>query len=343
MNAFPTKPHFCGYRRKRCCKYYLYYIYFFMKGNDFMKFCAKESHFSKGSLPRTDLACESINISHHTKGTSYREYTLRGLSVCELSVLDRRGEAATGRPEGSYMTLHCPLIRTLDPDTEERITDALCNVIISYTERITKNPISGSTKVLVAGLGNRFISADSIGPRTADKIAVTNHMLTSDKKDLFLKIGCAGLSAVHPGVMGQTGIEAAAMIKGAAQYAEPDLVIAIDALAARSTKRLCATIQLSDTGIEPGSGIGNRRGAVNRETIGYPVLAIGVPTVVDCATLVFDSLANAGITDTGGELYDSLNEERDFFVSLRDCDIVSEEISKILAKAINRAFLCEGL
>ena len=168
-------------------------------------------------------------------------------------------------------------------------------------------------------------------------------MLTSDKRDLFLKIGCAHLCAVHPGVMGQTGIEAAAMIKGAADYVKPDLVIAIDALAARSTKRLCATIQLSDTGIEPGSGIGNRRSAVNQETIGYPVMALGVPTVVDCATLVFDSLSRAGIKNLEGELYDSLNEGRDFFVSLRDSDIIAEEISKILATAINRAFLCEGL
>ncbi len=314
-----------------------------MKGNDFMKFSPKESQISKAPLPRTDLACESINSDSHAPGTSYNEFSMGGLHVCELSVLDKQGEEATGKPAGNYMTIHCPVIRSLDPETEESITDALCNVIISYTERITKKPIASETKVLVAGLGNRFISADSIGPRTADKIAVTSHMLNSDKKELFHLIGCAGICAVHPGVMGQTGIEAAAMIKGAAEYAKPDLIIAIDALAARSTKRLCATIQLSDTGIEPGSGIGNRRGAVNRETIGYPVIAIGVPTVVDCATLVFDSLSNAGIYDLEDELYNSLNEQRDFFVSLRDSDIVSEEISHILAKAINRAFLCEGL
>lgn len=308
-----------------------------------MKFCEKESHFKRDALPRTDLACESINVSRHTRGTTYREYTVRGLPICELRVLDHEGEAATGRPVGSYMTIHCPIIRTLDPVTEDNICSALCNVIISYAERLTKKPVSEETKVLIAGLGNRFISADSIGPRTADKIAVTAHMLASDKRELFLKIGCARLCAVHPGVMGQTGIEASAMIKGAAEYAKPDLVIVVDALAARSTERLCATIQLSDTGIEPGSGIGNRRGAVNRETIGYPVMAIGVPTVVDCATLVYDAMSRAGLGDGGHELYGSLKKEQDLFVSLRDCDIVSEEISGLLARAINRAFLCEGL
>ena len=143
--------------------------------------------------------------------------------------------------------------------------------------------------------------------------------------------------------MGQTGIEAAAMIKGAADYVRPDVVIAVDALAARATKRLCATIQLSDTGIEPGSGIGNRRGAVNRETIGFPVIALGVPTVVDCATLVYDTLEKAGSLTSVPELSGALEEERNFFVSLRDSDTVSEEISGILAGAINRAFFAEGL
>ena len=130
MNAFSNTLHFCSNIRKRCCKYYLYYIYFFMKGNDFMNFFKKESHFSACILPRTDLACESIDVSCHTRGTSYREYTVRGLSVCELSVLDSHGEKETGRPLGSYMTIHCPVIRCLDPDTEERICSALCNAII---------------------------------------------------------------------------------------------------------------------------------------------------------------------------------------------------------------------
>ena len=133
------------------------------------------------------------------------------------------------------------------------------------------------------------------------------------------------------------------MIKGAAEYVKPDVIIAVDALAARATKRLCATVQLSDTGIEPGSGIGNRRGAVNRETVGFPVIALGVPTVVDCATLVYDTLSKAGIDELSKELDPVLSEERSFFVSLRDSDIVSEEISAILAGAINRAFMTEGL
>ncbi len=292
---------------------------------------------------RTDLACESINKNRAAKGTSYKEYTVSGISVSELLVENTEGEENTGRKKGRYVTVHCPVIRSLPDDTREDLTDALSTLISSFTERLTGKEISPGTKVLVAGLGNRFISADSIGPRTADKISVTAHVKTSDHKELFDLIGCSSICAVHPGVMGQTGIEAAAMIKGAAEHFCPDVIIAVDALAARATKRLCATVQLCDTGIEPGSGIGNRRGAVNSDTIGFPVIALGVPTVVDCATLVYDSLKSAGIDESDQLLSERLSKEQSFFVSLRDSDVVSEEISTILANGINRAFFAEGL
>jgi len=292
---------------------------------------------------RTDLACESINASGGAPGTSYREYSFSSIPISELTVMEGRGEAATGRKAGRYITLHTGAMRYIDEDRKSELSEAIANVISTLTESITKKSITQSTKVLVAGLGNRFISADSVGPRTADKIAVTSHMLESSHGDIFRLLGCSSISAVHPGVMGQTGIEAAAMIKGACDYVKPDVVIAVDALAARSTKRLCATVQLSDTGIEPGSGIGNRRGAVNSTTIGFPVIALGVPTVVDSATLVFDALIGAGITKLDPSLEEALNGEENFFVSPKDSDIVCEEISAVLASAINKAFLADGL
>lgn len=292
---------------------------------------------------RTDLACESINKNQKSEGTSYREYKISGIPVSELLVENSIGEESTGRRKGRYVTVHCPVIRSLPDDLKEDLTDALSALISSFTKSLTGKEITSGTKVLVAGLGNRFISADSIGPRTADKIAVTAHVKSSDHKELFDLIGCSSICAVHPGVMGQTGIEAAAMIRGAAEHFSPDVIIAVDALAARATKRLCATVQLCDTGIEPGSGIGNRRGAVSSKTIGFPVIALGVPTVVDCATLVYDSLRSAGIDESDEILSQRLSKEQSFFVSLRDSDVVSEEISSILADSINRAFFAEGL
>ncbi len=311
-----------------------------------MKNSASNFNFSHSDgtaiLPRTDLACESDFSSRKSTAEAIR-YTLCGIPVSELSVKDEKESASLGRQAGRYVTLHCPDVRYLSADELFSVTDALSSLIVSLTESAICKRISHETKVLVAGLGNRFISADAIGPRTADKISITGHMPRSgDSGDrgLFSLIGCASLCAVHPGVMGQTGIEAAAMIKGAAKYATPDVIIAVDSLAARSTSRLGCTVQLSDTGIEPGSGIGNRRYAVNRSTMGCPVIAIGVPTVVDCATLVFDTLERAGKVDSVNL---SLEKERELFVSLRDCDAVCEKFSDIIAAALNRAFLCEGL
>ena len=240
-----------------------------------MKNSASNFYFSHSdgtaSLPRTDLACEYRKSEEGDSSRHMSKYELFGIPVSDIRVNN-------GSRAGRYLTLHTPDVRYLGADELLSVTEALCSLIISVTESCIDRHITKSTKVLVAGLGNRFISADAVGPRTADKISVTGHMLRGDGKELFDLIGCASLCAVHPGVMGQTGIEAAAMIKGAADFAAPDVIIAVDALAARSTARLGCTIQLSNTGIEPGSGIGNRRYAVSSETMGCPVIAIGVPT-----------------------------------------------------------------
>ena len=295
---------------------------------------------SSSPCPRTDLACESPGaVNSDAAGTKVQNRQISGIQISCLEVLSEAGEAATGRRRGTYVTLYCPLMKYMDCEESENITEALAAMLREMTEKLCGAPVGRSTRVLVAGLGNRFITADALGPRTADKLAVTGHMMESGLLDA---IGCSSLCAVHPGVMGQTGIEAFAMIKGAAEYARPDVVIAVDALAARSTRRLASTIQLSDTGIEPGSGIGNRRGAVNRESIGCPVIALGVPTVVDSATLVGDALEKAGCDDMG-RLREVLEQEKSFFVSPKDGDVICDEVSSVLAAAINRAFQTEGL
>ncbi len=303
----------------------------------------KNSQFHNNNstvCPRTDLACESIGAKPvDTEGAKLSDFDVCGVPVSRLFVKNKAGEKATGRRCGTYITLYCPTIKYLEADEEDSITEALSTMLRQLTAELCHKPVSSTTKVLVAGLGNRFITADAIGPRTADKVAVTGHMTGSK---LFEAVGCSYISAVHPGVLGQTGIEAAAMIQGAAEYVRPDVVIAVDALAARSTDRLASTIQLSDTGIEPGSGIGNRRGAVNRETIGFPVIALGVPTVVDSATLVYDALETAGVGHSN-ELDRVLQNQRSFFVSPRDSDVISDCVSNLLAGAINRAFFAEGL
>lgn len=187
----------------------------------------------------------------------------------------------------------------------------------------------------MAGLGNRFITPDSIGPRTADLVTVTNH--ARGEAHLFSLLGCARVSAFSPGVLGQTGFEAASLITEAAKAADADAILAVDALAARSTARLAATIQISDTGIRPGSGIGNCRTAITREKVGIPVIALGVPTVVDSATLVWDALEQAGIRDPSRELRQVLDNDRSFIVSPKESDVIADTVAELLSGAINRA------
>lgn len=191
--------------------------------------------------------------------------------------------------------------------------------------------------ILVAGLGNRDITSDAIGPLTVKHLTVTRHIKELDPP-LFARLGTLPLSAVAPGVIGQTGIETAALIRGAADTALPSLILCVDALAAKSVDRLAVTIQLSDTGIAPGSGIGNHRRAIDRTTVGAPVLAIGVPTVVDSSTMVSDMLERAGVEEISPSLRRELDNGRSFFVTVKDTDTATGEMAKLIAAAIDRAF-----
>lgn len=286
-------------------------------------------------LPRTDLACESSKTCEHVPGTTYREWEKYGFRIAQLQVLDQEGERHTGQSQGRYTTLYCPIIRYWEEEQIEHAAALLGALLRDYARRALGADLGTETKVLIAGLGNRFITADAVGPRTADKISVTSHM---EKADFFDTVGCCSISAIHPGVKGQTGIEAAAIIESAAAAAKADIVVVVDALAARSTARLAATIQITDTGVRPGSGIGSRLQGINQDTIGCPVIAIGVPTVVNSATLIYDALEKAGETNTSKQLQDVLREGESFFVSPRDSDVIVEEVSSLLSKGINKAF-----
>ena len=170
-------------------------------------------------------------------------------------------------------------------------------------------------------------------------MTVTRHLKSFDES-LYRALGCCELAALSPGVLGQTGVESGELVKCAADRLTPHLLVAVDALAARSCERLASTIQISDGGISPGAGIGNHRMAINRETVGCPVMALGVPTVVDSSTLVWDALEKAGMT--GEALPDALTEVlesgRSFIVSPRDCDEMVELTCRLLAKALDIAF-----
>ena len=287
---------------------------------------------------RTDLACESEATHDAGKdGTAYAESDVNGFRVAKLHVRNADGEAAAGKPCGRYVTVFTKL---LCDESAERL-DALAALIAAEIDALAKLHLGGTPRcVLVAGLGNREITADSIGPKTVDRLTVTRHIREHDEA-LFNSYFRVPLCAIAPGVLGQTGIETAELVGGVAKTARPDLILAVDALAARATERLGATVQISDSGIFPGSGIGNLRSEISMRTLGVPVIAIGVPTVVNSATLVYDALQSAGYTEVDDRMERVLHEGESFFVSPRQSDRISESVADMLADAIDRLCLYE--
>ncbi len=295
---------------------------------------------------RTDLACEgTLPDSKDTaeaakKGIIYSETDGERAKISRLEITSKEAEESMGKPKGKYITIFCGNIWQLEKDEFDETATILADELKSLAEEISGKNLCEQCSVLVVGLGNQYITADAIGPQTVKSLAVTRHIRELDL-ELFSKMSCCAISAFVPGVLGQTGIEAVELIRGAANDVTPDLLIVVDALAARSCERLATTIQLSDTGIRPGSGIGNKRKSIDRDTIGKPVLSLGVPTVVDSSTLVYDALQKAGIEEISPELRTVLNSGRDFFVSPKESDIITAEIAKLLSTAINRAFFVE--
>lgn len=289
---------------------------------------------------RSDLACEAgVSQFRNEEGICYREEHEKSCRLERMSILTSASAQRLGKPRGSYVTLHCRPIWRLGEEERESVTAVLAREIRRLC--LPREGISERFGVLVAGLGNAEITADAIGPRTVHRLTVTRHLHEYDRR-IFRLLGRCQLSALAPGVLGQTGMEAADLIRGAAQTVRPDVVLAIDALAARSVERLAATVQLSNTGISPGSGIGNRRRAIDRESVGVPVISLGIPTVVDSATLVYDALRKAGIEQVDGKLHGVLENQRRFFVSPKESDLITAQTAALLVDAIEQAFSLEA-
>ena len=247
---------------------------------------------------RTDLALEarelwqrSAAFSTNVEGVLHAEQVKDGIPVTTVEIRSEEGAKAIGKPKGRYVTLSLEDVQHRDSSAFPRTVRIIAEELGAFLKGM-----DGGRPVLVAGLGNRAMTADAIGPLTVERITVTNHVKILDPP-LFQSLRHRAVAAVSPGVLGQTGIESALTVRQLVGALHPRLVIVVDALAARSTARLCKTVQLSTGGIAPGSGVGNDRPAFTRESLGAPVLAIGVPMVVDSSTLVADALNQAGIDD----------------------------------------------
>lgn len=276
---------------------------------------------------RTDLAVEAIE-NHKTAAAlphvRQSDRTLEGFAVHEVRILSEDAAREIGKPQGRYLTLELDALIRREEDAFPRA----CKALSTLLRELLPHPNGGP--VLIAGLGNRMITPDAIGPQTADHVIATRH-LVAQSPAIFAD--WRPVSALVPGVLGQTGVETGEVICGVLDRVRPAAVIAVDALAAGRLSRLLRTVQLADTGITPGAGVGNARAALNKETLGVPVIAVGVPTVVDGATLAHEISSQLG--QPACEALDDLSQP--VMITTRDIDREVADISRMIGYAVNMA------
>lgn len=270
---------------------------------------------------RTDLALEvreSIK-SEELDGVEHETFERADATITRIRVTDRRGENALGKPKGEYITVQAQSFAR-----SSRVSDELVDTVAEELSRLL--PREGA--VLTAGLGNTNITPDALGPEFIRGVFVTRHL----KKELCDKLGLGRLrpvAAIAPGVLGQTGVETGELLLGAVKVISPCAVIVVDALAARKLERLGSTVQISDSGIVPGSGVGNSRAEISARTLGVPVISIGVPTVVDAATLARDV--------SGSPVEEMQKSDGEMMVTPKEIDMLIERCSALISLAVNRA------
>ena len=278
---------------------------------------------------RTDLALEAkesfsgSDVEVHGVVVEEEYDKEQNLRLTRVRIESERGAREMGKPIGTYLTLEAPGMASPDEDYHREISEKLAE----YLKELMggqKNP-----SVLVVGLGNRDVTPDALGPKMVSNLLITRHLIREYGREVMGVGDCCEISGLAPGVMAQTGMETSEIIKGVVQEISPDLLIVIDALAARSTRRLCRTIQLTDTGIQPGSGVGNHRAALTKETLGIPVIAIGVPTVVEAAAIIYDAQGNCE------QMPPHLNG---MFVTPKNIDELIKQLSFTLSEALNMVF-----
>ena len=289
------------------------------------------------ALIRTDLAVEAREMAQgvgRLEGVTSEEQVSGRVRLTRVRVLDERGERAISKPVGTYTTVEVPELG----DAEDEIFYSAMDAVAAELREMLRP--AGDGMVLVAGLGNAAMTPDALGPRCIRNVLVTRHVAGELRKIAGME-HMRPVAALAPGVLGQTGVEAGEILRALVQRIEPVAVIVVDALASRRAARLGNTIQMADTGIIPGSGVGNARTAINREGLGVPVISVGVPTVVDAATLAVDLLESAGIPA------DDSQKDRlrgcagpggvPMFVTPRFIDMIVEHASRLTGLAINRA------
>lgn len=296
-----------------------------------------------------DLALEAQEVvrgqtDQEIPGVAMDKETYDNVVVTTVKVLEKSAEEIMGKPQGTYITIEAPAIKDNNRQEHQKVVE----ILAKHLRKIIN--ISPQGNVLVVGLGNWNATPDALGPKAVEQVMVTRHIFNYAPSEV--REGMRSVSAIAPGVLGITGIETAEIIKGIVDNIQPELVIAIDSLASRSVKRIATTVQIADTGIAPGSGIGNKRKGINKETMGVPVIAIGVPMVVHAAFIAHDAIDalfnrfqhNPAVLQVyqQQEVQEALNEILANFggqlmVTPKEIDTLIQNISRIIAGGITAA------
>lgn len=291
----------------------------------------------EGFSPRTDLASERMRADTELRGVRLEKSASHGIETEVLTVSSAEGARAIGKPKGVYTTLSFPSPTEMDALTMRHLSELIGDTLEKTLLRLTGRRAPDELSLLAVGLGNRRLTADSVGTMTAERIRATAH-IKEEMPSVFRRLGAAEIRVISPGVLSQSGMEASDAVASLVSGFPVDAVLVFDALAARSLSRVGRTVQIADSGIEPGSGIGNRRRALSRESLGVPVVSVGVPTVTDTATLVGDTLSALTGAELSDDVKDALSRITQSFVSPEDCDRISEKMAEILSDAVNLRF-----
>lgn len=303
---------------------------------------------------RTDLAVEARELykertSEEIRGVEVEREEENNYTITRVKVVDENGSNRMQKPIGNYITIDVPSLKKADQDLKDDVSKVLAKELKALGN------FDNMTKTLIVGLGNWNVTPDALGPKVVDRVLVTRHFFKAYNKTEDESM--AQVSAIAPGVMGLTGIETSEIIKGIVEKTKPDVVIAVDALASRKMDRVSSTIQISDAGISPGSGVGNKRKALNKDYLGVPVIALGIPMVVDAATMVNDTIELIVGTlkeqsTVGGQFYSMLEEMEshekhklikevltpympNVMVTPKEVDELINNLSQVVANALN--------
>lgn len=293
---------------------------------------------------RTDLAVETSEKRPDGKEISgllvEKEKRGEDITITKVRIETQKAAKTMGKPRGTYISIEADQMMEEDNDYHREISEIFSEQLKNFLPKQYQKK-----KILVIGLGNREVTPDALGPKVIDQLFITRHLLEEFGKYMVELEECCSISGIVPGVMAQTGMETVEILQGVVAQTKPDIVIAVDALAARSIKRLNRTIQITDTGIIPGSGVGNYRNAITKEHLGIPVIAVGIPTVVDAATIVADFCT--GIMENKQELEEMEETVRGMippklnamYVTSKDIDEAVNRLSYTISEGLNMTFV----